>query len=709
MTNELKQNYMKRITSFILLVAISFGIATAANAQTFDPNTKPAPGPVPKAVFPKFSETKLKNGVRVIVVEDHKQPMVWLRTSILSGSASDGRYQGSASAVASLLDVGTTTRSKDDIARKLDFYGATIGAAADADALDIFTSSMKRDLSEVLPVFADVIMNPTFPAEEVEKYINEQISGLQAEKKSSAHPGRMMGRKIVYGEHPYGQIPSEEVFRSLSSDVINAWHDNNFKASNAIIAVVGDVTQKEIIPMLEKHFGSWKGGAVEEPAFPTLQPISGMPIYLIHRPGSVQSTVRLQQLGLRRNDPNYDAASFLAAIFAGNGSIGFQNRLFQNIREKHAYTYTPGGSLTASIDPGVIVAVAEVRNAVTDSALDQMLLEYRRLANEPVQSEELKKSIVVGNYLMSLADPGMTAQRAIEIAKYNLPKDYFTSLAARINAMTSQQLQQVARTVYNPNNVAVIVTGDMEQIKSKLDRFGKVEVFDLDLNPLKEQSYTPADKTLDQVIELFWNRLGKNALASVTSREMTGTVELVAEGQPMTGTITEITSAPRNRYEKAVLTTPQGAFTIEQRTNGTDATMTQSFGPQSQTVPMEEPMRSTYMESALFNEEIHIMDADHKVALLGMQNVNGTNTYVLEVRKPSGTKKTWFVAPNGDLIRRVEPAEGGENIITSSDFKTVDGVTYPFTNVIEGPQNMTLRISSIKHNVPVDQAIFSKK
>jgi predicted Zn-dependent peptidase len=696
---------MKRIISLLLLLAMSFGIASGANAQQLDPSKKPAPGPVPKAVFPPFTETTLKNGVRVIIVEDHKQPMVYLRTAIMSGSASDGRYQGAANAVAALLDAGTTSRTKEEIARKLDFYGASVGAAADADGLDVFTSSMKKDLANVLPLFADVILNASFPAAEVDQYINEQISGLTAEKKNSAWPGRMLGRKLIYGEHPYGAIPSEETFKSLSSELLNTWHDNNFVANNAIIAVVGDIKKAEVVPMLEKYFGSWKKGTVTEPVFPALKPISGTPIYLINRPGSVQSTVRLQQLGLKRNDANYDQAGFLAAIFAGNGSIGFQNRLFQNIREKHAYTYTPGGSLTASIDPGVIVAVAEVRNAVTDSALEQMLYEYRRLSNEPVNTDELTaaKSIVVGNYLMSLADPGMTAQRAIEIAKYNLPKNYFTTLASRINGMSAAELQKVGRMVYPPNDVAIIVTGDAAQIKDKLTRFGNVQVYDLNLEPMKAQSYAPADKSLDQVIQLVKDRIGASVMGALTSRQMKGKITIDAgPGQIISGDYTATASAPNNQLEHIVVPA-YGNMVIEQGTNGTIAWMAQP-----QYAQMEEPMKAMYIEGNLFNEELHLTDMGRKTQLLGTKDFNGTKVYVLEVTAPSGSSKNLYVDPSGLIVGRQEIGEGGENIVTLSDFRNIEGVMYPFKIQSVGAQNVTIELTEIKHNVDVSGLQFGR-
>lgn len=697
---------MKRFISFCILAVLCLGITSGAIAQ--DPTKKPAPGPVPKAVFPPFAEAKLKNGVRVIIVEDHKQPVVWMRTMVLSGSATDGQFVGAANAVASLMDRGTKNYSADDIARKLDFYGATIGAGADADALDVFTSSLKKDLKEVLPLYADVIKNPTFPASEVDKYINEQISGLKAEKKTSGFPGRMMGRKLVYGDHPYGQIPSEEAFKAMSQPVLSNWHKQHFVANNAVIAVVGDVTKKEIVPMLEQYFGDWQKGSAPEATFTKLTPTTGMPIILIDRPGSVQSTVRLQRIGMKRNDPAYDPASFIAAIFAGNGSIGFQNRLFQNIREKHAYTYTPGGSLTASIDPGVLVAVAEVRNAVTDSALDQMLYEYRRLSNEPIPANDLQaaKSIVVGNYLMSLADPGMTAQRALEIIKYDLPKNYFTTLAARINKMSAAELQQVARKAYPPNDIAVIVTGDAKEIKSKLERYGEVQVYDLDLNPAKEQSYAPSDKTIDQVMDLMYNRLGRAALEKVTSREMTSKITIEAMGQTMAGELTSITAAPNLQYEKALITVPNmGQMTVEQGVDGS-AAWTSQMGQLQHTQGDELQAK---LEAAVFNEELRLRDPDHKLNLLGMKQVNGQDAYAVQITKPSGASKLWYINTTGDVIQREEIMEGAQQVMVMSDFRQVDGVMYPFKLEIHGPQEMVMTIDTIKHNVPVDKAIFTRK
>src|ERR1051325_10403011 len=200
---------------------------------------------------------------------------------------------------------------------------------------------MKKDMGEILPIYSDVIKNANFPKSEFDKYSSRMISTLAASKQRPSDLARKMGRKLTYGIHPYGEIETEETVAKLSPEILKDWHNTNFVAENAIIAVVGDITEKEIMPMLEKYFGDWQKGVRVQPAYSPLESTHGMTISLINRPSSVQSTIRLQELGLAATDPDFDKASLLTSIFAGNGTIGFQNRLFQNIREKHGYTYTP--------------------------------------------------------------------------------------------------------------------------------------------------------------------------------------------------------------------------------------------------------------------------------------------------------------------------------------------------------------------------------
>lgn len=695
---------MKRIlaAAFCLVSIAITGNATFAQSG---PAVRPVAGSVPKAVFPEFTEATLKNGLRVVIVEDHRQPVIYIRTLIMSGGASDVKHIGSSGAVAALLQKGTTTRSADEIARKIDFYGSSIAAGASSDDVNIFTSILTKDIDQVLPIYADVIEHPVFPQDELAKYVSNKLAELKQSRQDPSYPGRMMGRKLAFGEHPYGAVETEESVNALTTDVLKKWHDKNFGPNNAVIAINGDVTKSEIMPILEKYFGEWKPVTPDKPQYPVLNDIKGTPIVLIDRPGSVQSSIRLERLGLRRGDALYDRASFIASVFAGNGNIGFGNRLFQNIREKHGYTYTPGGSLTSSIDRGVLVAIAEVRNAVTDSALDQMLYEYRRLSTEEIPADELAmdKSIVTGSFLMSLANPSTTSSNLLEIMEYNLPKDYFQTYAARINALSASELKSVAARVYSPNDIAIIVTGDAKEIKPKLARFGDVAVYDVDLKPASQMAYAPSDLTLDKVLDKFYAALGKPALEKVNDRTTEADVEITFNGQSMPGKLTSVEAVPNKKYEKLSLT----FGTMQNWVDGEH--VWQQQGPKSAELTGDDLKRE--LADAEFSPELKLGDANHKLGLLGSTTLkSGEDAYVLSLEKPNTNPEKWYISKkSGLLVQREVASPAGMTVMSFGDYRPVDGVMVPYSIALTGAQDLQLTVTSVKQNTHPDPAMFQKK
>ena len=515
-----------------------------------------------------------------------------------------------------------------------------------------------------------------------------------------------MGRILTYGQHPYGEIITEETMKNLTPEMIRSWHSTNFSAENAIIAVVGDVTEKEIVPMLEKQFGDWLKGTHALPIYPPLEDTRGMTISLVNRPSSVQSTIRLQKLGLSATDPNFDKASLLMSIYAGNGVIGFQNRLFQNIREKHGYTYTPGGSLTTSLDRGVFVAVAEVRNAVTDSALDQMLIEYRRLSSEALPAQELDfaKGLITGKYLMDLANPQLTSAKALSILEYGLPKDYYSTYATRISNFTSEELQTVGQKVYSPKDINIIVVGDASQVKAKLEHFGKVNVYDLDLKPVKftEEAVKATPMTLDQVLELMYKGINKPALEKITSRQTEGERGISVTGDMHNGKMTIIEASPNKRYEKTDFGAP---MIMESRNDGQH--IYQYYPGGNGVINPDEKFE---LAGTIFNDALHLRDANNTVKLLGTGDVPGGESYVLDITKNGLDHEKWYISKETGYIVRKSFLSGDEPLTTDfSDFRAVDGIPYAFHEETHGAADMSFQISLIKHNVAIDEKLFMKK
>lgn len=695
---------MKKLLIIVFSVVIGFSVSFAQGARP----KKPGAGPVPKAAFPPFADFTLKNGLRVILVEDRKQPIVYFRTLIMSGSAADGNAVGAATAVSGLLQKGTKSRNADEIAEKLDYYGAELGASGGNDNINITISCLKKDMKDVLPIYFDVIKNPSFPKDELEKYRSQTLSGLKSLKRSSAEPGRRLGRRLTYPGHPYGNFETEETVNALTVSNIEQYHSANFVAANTLLAVVGDVTKEEITALLEKNIGDWKKGERAKIYFPPLPETKGMNFSLVDRPNSVQSTLRLQRLAMTKTDPDYEKASFLAAIWAGNGLIGFQNRLFQNIREKHGYTYTPGGSLTSLLDRGVLVGVAEVRNSVTDSALDQMILEYRRLSSENIPESELNfaKGLVTGKYLMELADPQATSAKALDIIQYGLPKDYYSGYPARVEKFTAEELRKTGEKVYPPNDLNVLVTGDASKIISKLERFGKFNAYDLDLKPIAkvDPALKPAALSLEQVIDKFWTANNKPAREKITSYQKSATVTIVDPTMQIPGTFKEVAMAPNLRYEVYEL---KSMPKIERKNNGTKIYEYQNG---QLTRGVEGADLANEQSFNLFNKELILKEPLQNVKLRGIAETQQGDCYVLTLDKVGAGKETWYITDKSwNLVRRVQETPDGDVMYEYSDFRNVDGIPMAYKTVITGPLSMNIDYTDIKLNTNPDKALFEIK
>ena len=475
-----------------------------------------------------------------------------------------------------------------------------------------------------------------------------------------------------------------------------------------LIGIVGDVTEKEIIPILEKYFGDMKKGVRSVASFPSLNETHGMNFSLIDRPGSVQSTLRLQRLGLSLRDPDFDKASFLDAILAGNGLIGFQNRLFQNIREKHGYTYTPGGALTSSLDRGIIVSVAEVRNSVTDSALDQMLFEYRRLATEEVPEAELNfaKGLVTGKYLMDLADPKGTSAKLLNIIQYGLPKDYYSTYPTRVQGYTAAALRKTAERVFPPNDLHVIVTGTATQILPKLERFGKFKTYDLDLKPVKvEIAMKPSPLTVEQIVEKINAAYNKSAKEKLISIEVEGTVSLEMETQRITGKYSEISEQNGNRYEKLDL---QSVGLIERKSDGVKINEFQQ-GQLTRGIQGEELGNELALNQ--FNKELKLIGTGITTKVLGISDTKFGDAYVLEVSKTGSSKEKWYIDPKSFYVLRKEQSSAeGDVAVDFADYRMVEGIPFAYKRVVAaGGTNVSVAVSDVKLNQKNDSKLFETK
>jgi predicted Zn-dependent peptidase len=471
---------MRRIF-FALLAAVC---ASAPLQADLDRTKKPAAGPAPEASFPDYKETTLPNGLKIFVIEDDRKPTITLRLLLRSGAVFDGSKTGLASFVATLLNRGTEHRDAAAFAKEIDFLGATLEASAAPDSLAVTTSGLTIYTDKLLDLFTDAVLHPAFPPDQVARVQRQMLSQLAAEKQQPAALAAKLTAKVLYGTHPYGAHQTPETVKAITRDDLVAFHQAHFLPNNATLAVVGDVKSADLIAKLEKALGGWAKGVTPKLDAPPIVPLQGVTVHLLDRPASVQSNFLVLQDAPARNNPDVPELNVLNAALGG----GFSGRLFQNLREKHGWTYGAYSVFDMRKLGGGFSAKAETRNEVTGQAIEETRKEINRIRTEPVPDAELElqRQYNVGNYLLSLENPTLTAQRVQDIDLYGLPADFYKHYAARMAATTAQEIEDLAKKYLHPDAAAIVVVGEAKDVKPQLEKFGKVLVYDTDLNPAKD-------------------------------------------------------------------------------------------------------------------------------------------------------------------------------------------------------------------------------
>ena len=464
----------------ILFATLVFTLTAHA---AVDRSKKPEPGPAPEAAFPEYATKELANGLKVFVIEDDRKPTITLRLMVKAGEALDGDKPGKASFVASLLNRGTKTRDALAFAQAVDSLGARLDASASADAISVSTSGLTKVTGPLLDLFADAVLNPVFPQAEFAKAQKRTLSSLMAEKKE---PGALSGKlmsKVLFGGHPYGAITTPESVQAITREDLVAFHAEWFAPNNASLAIVGDVKAAEIIPQIEKTLGGWARKKVADAPASPVPSMSGVTVHLLDLPGSVQSNIIICRPGPPRKNPDLAELNVMNAVLGG----GFSGRLFQNLREKHGYTYGSSSAFGYNRDAGWFQATAETRNEVTAPAITEILAEIDRIRTEPVPEAELElqRQYNVGNYLLSLENAGRVATRVQDIEFYGLEADFYRTYAKRMADVTVAKAKALAEKHLSTKDTAIVVVGDAKQIRAGLEKLGKVVLYDTDLKIVK--------------------------------------------------------------------------------------------------------------------------------------------------------------------------------------------------------------------------------
>lgn len=454
--------------------------AQALDSETFRLKAPTLPAPRP-FVLPKVKTIKLENGLEVKLLEDHRFPVVTVCLGIRSGKVLDkDDSQGIAKLTATMLTEGTQKRSSKEIASEIDYIGGSLNAACDYDFTLVSGSCLSNYTARLMSLFHDVALHPSFPDEEMKLKKTNWLQELILQRAEPSYLLEERFRHVIFGANPYGRVsPQPEMIEKISKDDLRKFHSENFIPNNSLLLVVGDFDSASMESTIKESFGKdWAKGEIKESALAQTNPIGQQKIYLVNRPGSVQSSIKLGNLGIKKTDPDYFKILVMNDVLGGSA----HSRLFENIRESKGYTYGAYSSSAARVHPDVFSAQSDVRTEVTAPAMQEFLYELDRIRNVKVSQEELDaaKSFLAGLFQLRLETQSGLAQALLDAGLYNMPDDYLENYTKNIMAVTVDDVRNVARRVISSGKFVITVVGDAKKIQPDLEMFAPVEVYTVD-------------------------------------------------------------------------------------------------------------------------------------------------------------------------------------------------------------------------------------
>ncbi|HEU4340526.1 MAG TPA: pitrilysin family protein [Candidatus Binatia bacterium] len=457
--------------------------SVAPSSQIERKNKSPVSTEMLRVRLPRPVEAKLPNGLTVLILEDHRLPSVVAQLHIQGAGAlfEPDNLPGLAAATAQLLREGTPKRTSRQIAEELDRLGASVGAGSTFGATEtVFTASgLSDNFDEWFAIALDIMLRPTFPAEELEQF--KQRAKVQLRQQRAA-PRFLAGERFnraVFGNHPAAVVTATpESIDALTPEAMMQWHRQRYLPEGSVLAFAGDVNPSELLPKLTQWLTDWHGPSGKLAMPPHPMPPSTRRVYLVDRPNSVQTTLILGNIAIDRRSEDFVPMVVMNHLLGG----GPASRLFLNLREEKGYTYGVYSSFTAREYPGAWSAGSDVRTEVTGGALDELFHEIRRIRESRVGEAELAatKRSVVARFALTLEQPTRLLGLALTRKLYDLPEDYWDRYPAKVAAVSADDLQRVARKYLNPEVLQIVAVGDARKIKPVLEKYGIVAVSDRD-------------------------------------------------------------------------------------------------------------------------------------------------------------------------------------------------------------------------------------
>jgi predicted Zn-dependent peptidase len=661
--------------------------------------TQPKPGPAPKINIKKPETFSLPNGLKVLVVENHKLPRVSYSLTIDNTPYAEGNKKGVDDLTSSLIGNGSTKTAKDPFNEEIDFLGANINFYSSGAS----ASGLSKHAKRIMDLMAEGALMPNFTQDEFDKEKEKLIEGLKTQEKSVTAVASRVERVLAYGKnHPSGEYLSEETINNVSLADVKENYRTYFVPEHAYLVIVGDVKTKDVKKLVENLFGSWTKATAPRLSYSNPSNVQYSQINFVDMPNAVQSEITiLNTVNLKMTDADFFPVILANQVYGGD----FNSYLNMNLREAHGWTY--GARSSIGFDKNMyslFKANTQVRNAVTDSAVVEALKELKKIRTEKVTDEILNnvKAGYVGKFVMQVEKPATVARYALNIETEGLPADFYENYIKNINAVTPDDVMRVANKYFLADNARIIVVGKGSEVIAGLEST-KIPMFYFDKfgNPTEKPAMkkpVPAGVTAKTVIDAYVAAIGGDkAVKSVKSIAYTGSTTIPQAPMPLSYS-SKMDSKGRMMVELSMA--GMGSI-MKQVVNGNTGYMMQ----QGQKKVLEGEELAKMKESAvLFNETL--LATKPGVTISGIEPMNGSDAYAVV----DGNTTYYFDVKSGLKTAESSTEEQGGQKMTRvtnfNDYRVVKGVKVPFNTIMNVGFELDIKMSDVKINEDVSDADF---
>ena len=658
---------------------------------------QPKSGATPTIKIGKPESFQLKNGLKVMVVENHKLPRVSFTLTLDNAPYAEGAKKGVADLTSSLIGNGTKKISKTAFNEEIDFMGASVNFSSNGAS----ANALSKYSARVLELVADGALNPNFTQEEFDKEKAKIIEGLKASEKSVPDVAGRVNDLLTFGkEHPNGEYVSEATIKNVTLADVQANYNSYFVPENAYLIIVGDVKFAETKKAVEKLFGSWKKASAPVQTYPEPKDVAFSQINFVDMPNAVQSEVAVVNLvNLKMTDPDYFPALVANQILGGD----FNSYLNMNLREAHGWTYGARSSIRGEKRITKFEASTQVRNAVTDSTVVEIFKEYKKIRTEKVTDEMLAsvKAGYIGRFVMQIEKPQTIAGYALRIQTQNLPADFYENYIKNINAVTADDVMRVANKYFMADNSRILIVGKGADVVPALEKL-KIPIlfFDKYGNAVDKPVFkkeVPKGMTAKTVLDNYIKAIGgEKAALAVKTIAMTGSTTIPQAPAPLSFNskidvkgklVVELAMGGMSLMKQVV--NEKGGFVIQQ----------------GQKVDLTGKDLEDMKAAATPIEELNLLKKP-EVSLTGIETINGTEAYALK----NGKTTLYYDVKSGLKIADVITIEQGGKTMNKTnsylDYREVKGVKVPFNMIQNVGFELNIKMTDVKINEGVADADF---